>query len=419
MAATATTLGAALRLRGRSTINHGAAHRPRSSAQSRRAVSGLALLASIGAQVSACGEPERRAPSDSARGAAAVGRVPASSAVAPVEPGSLGSGVIYTANEGGRSISRIDLASGRVATFPIGLSPHNVQISRDGRQLFAIGTVSGGMPDMGMPDSVSSAGGKAKDDARAGPGQLLILDAAATDTAAATRVTVGREPAHVILDAAGARAYTTSGAANAVLVVDVTRRRVIDTISTAASPHGLRMRPGGRELYVAATAGNAVSVLDVARQREVARIPAGRGPVQVGFLPDGAHLYVSLRDDNAVAVIDTKRRRVVARISVGRSPIQLFATPDGHSVYVANQGTEAQPDSTVSVIDTRRNAVVATLITGRGAHGVVVSDDGRRVFVANTFAGTVSVIDVAAQRVIGTVRVGAGPGGITYRAPSP
>ena len=419
MAATATILGAARLILGRSMINHGAAHRPKSSAQGRRAVGELALLASMGALVSACGEPERRAPTDSARGTAAEGRVSASSAVAPVESGSLGSGVIYTGNEDGRSISRIDLASGRVVTFPIGLSPHNVQISRSGRQLFAIGTVSRGMPGMGMSDGVAPAGDNAKVDASAGLGELLILDAAATDTVATTRVAVGQEPAHVILDAAGARAYTTSGAANAVLVVDVGRRRVIDTISTAASPHGLRMRPDGREIYVAATAGNAVSVLDVERQRNVARIPVGRGPVQVGFLPDGSHAYVTLRDDNAVAVIDTERRRVVARISVGRSPIQLFATPDGHFVYVANQGTETEPDSTVSVIDTRRNVVVATLITGRGAHGVVVSDDGLRVFIANTFASTVSVIDVAAQLVIGTVRVGAGPGGITYRAPLP
>ncbi len=336
-----------------------------------------------------------------------------------MEAGSLGTGVVYTANEGGRSVSRIDLATGRVATFPIGLSPHNVQVSPDGRRIFVVGSLSGEMAGMAMSASGAPPGSTAEDEAPAGPGQLLILDAAATDTVAATRVTVGREPAHVILDATGARAYTTSGAANAVLVVDVARRRVVRTIPTAASPHGLRMRPDGREIYVAGTAGGAVSVLNVTRYREAARIPVGRGPVQVGFLPDGARVYVTLRDDNAVAAIDTRTRRVIGTIPVGRGPIQLFATPDGRFVYVANQGTEDRPDSTVSVIDTQRNAVVKTLITGRGAHGVVVSDDGRRVFIANTFAGTVTVIDVAAQRVIGSVRVGAGPGGITYRAPTP
>ena len=373
----------------------------------------VAFAAAVGALPGGCADPDRRAPSDPARGAAAAGTAPAAA------PGPLGAGVVYTANEGGQSVSRIDLATGRVATFEIGLRPHNAQISPDGRHLFAIGSLSGGMPGMAMSDSGTDPGRAAEDHAPAGPGQLLILDATATDTVGGTRVAVGREPAHVVLATAGAQAYTTSGAESAVLVVDVARRRVVDTIPTAASPHGLRVSPDGREVYVAGTAGDAVPVLDVARRRESARIPVGRGPVQVGFLPDGTRAYVTLRDDNAVAAIDTRTRRVTATIPVGRSPIQLFATPDGRFVYVANQGTEARPDSTVSVIDTQRNTVVATITTGRGAHGVVVSDDGRRVFVANTFAGTVSVIDVATQRVVGTVRVGAGPGGITYRAPTP
>ena len=418
MAATATTFHVGPWRPDREGSRSGEALPPTASKPHRSAMGRLALLAAIGALAGACAEPARRAAADSARESATAAPRQSTSGRAPVEAASLGTGTVYTANEGGRSISRIDLATGRVATFPIGLSPHNVQISPDGRRLFAIGQLAAAMPDMAMTGPVAPPAGKDRDDHAAAPGQLLVLDADATDTVAGTRVTVGREPAHVILDAAGARAYTTSAAANAVLVVDVAQRRVVGTIATAASPHGLRMRTDGREIYVAATKGNAVSVLDVARQREVTRIPVGRAPVQVGFLPSGARGYVTLRDDNAVAAIDTRTRRVISTIPVGRGPIQLFATPDGLFVYVANQGTEAQPDSTVSIIDTRRNAVVKTLIVGRGAHGVVVSDDGRRAFIANTFAGTVSVIDVALQRVIGTVRVGEGPGGITYRAPT-
>lgn len=371
------------------------------------------LISSIVALIAACAEPAQRAAPDSTE--LRIG--PERSTLEPLEaPESLGTGVVYTANEGGGSISQIDLATGQVATFSIGITPHNLQMSPDGQRLFVVGSLSGQMGEMAMSDGNPPARAAAKDKATAEAGQLLIIDAAATDTGVMTRIAVGREPAHVIVDNRGTGAYVTSGAENTVSVVDVGLRRVSDTIPTASSPHGLRMRPDGREIYVAATAGNVVSVLDVAGRRELGRIPVGRGPVQVGFLPDGSRAYVTLRDDNAVAAIDTRTRRVVATIPVGRSPIQLFATPDGRFVYVANQGTEARPDSTVSVIDTQRNAVVKTLITGRGAHGVVVSDDGRRVFIANTFAGTMSVIDAAAQRVIGTVRVGAGPGGITYRA---
>ena len=337
-----------------------------------------------------------------------------STSVVAAAPLATRSGFVYTANEGEDSISRIDLATGRVMTLPVPVTPHNVQISRDGRRLFAVGSMAG---QMKMAAPTAAPGSDAHAAARKSGG-LLIFDATATNAASAALVVVGRAPAHVIVDARGERAYVSNAEDNTVSVVDAVRGLVVGNISTAASPHGLRMSPDGREIYVAATKGNAVSVIDVATSKAVATIPVGKAPVQVGFTPDGTRVYVSLRDDNAVAVVDTRTRRLITTIPVGRSPIQVFATPDGNFMYVANQGTEREPDNTVSVIDTRRNVVVKTLTTDRGAHGVVVSDDGSRVFVANTFAGTVSTIDAATQRVIGAVRVGNGPGGITYRPAS-
>ena len=329
-------------------------------------------------------------------------------------PSAGGSGFVYSANEGEDSISRIDMATGRVVTLPLPVTPHNVQISRDGLQLFAVGSMAG---QMKMAASPAAPGGHAHAEAKK-PGGLLIFDATADNVASATLVAVGRAPAHVIVDARGERAYVSNSEDDTVSVVDAARGSVVGSIPTAASPHGLRMGPDGREIYVAATKGNAVSVIDVATSKVIANIPVGKAPVQVGFTPDGTRVYVSLRDDNAVAVVDTKTRRLITSIPVGRGPIQVFATPDGNFMYVANQGSGQDPDNTVSVIDTRRNVVVKTLTTDRGAHGVVVSDDGSRVFVTNTFAGTVSTIDATTQRVMGSMRVGSDPGGITYRPES-
>lgn len=198
----------------------------------------------------------------------------------------------------------------RIMSVPV--TPHTVQISRDGRRLFAVGSIAGQIK--------------------------MAAEGAAPDGGAR-----------------GDRAYVSNAEDDAVAVVDVARGRVVSSIATAASPYGLRMSPDSREIYVAATKGNAVSVIDVATSREVARIQVGKAPVQVGFTPDGTRVYVSLRDDNAVAVVDTRTRRLMSTIPVWRSPIQVFATPDGNFMYVANQGTEREPDNTVSVIDTRLN----------------------------------------------------------------
>ena len=309
-------------------------------------------------------------------------------------------GVVFTADERGNSISAINLQTGKVETTRIPISPHNLQTSKDGRSLFAVGAPAGGGGDMttGM----------------AGPGRLLGFDAAAVSRGSVFDIPVGKAPAHVIVDPQGARAFVTNGGDNTISVIDLSRRQVVKSIAVGKSPHGLRMSPDGETIYVANTGDNSVSLVNVRELDEVARIPVGKAPVQVAFTPDGRRCYISLRDENGVAVIDTASRRVIAKIPVGPSPIQVFALPNGREVYVANQGTQAAPGTTVSVIDTATQKVVAEIVTGAGAHGIVVSTSGDRVFVANTFADTVSEIDPVGHRAVRSIPVGSGPGGITF-----
>lgn len=305
------------------------------------------------------------------------------------------SGFIYTADERGNSISVVDLATNQVRKIPIGISPHNVQISQDGRLLLVVG-----VPAMGGEHGDMN-------------GKLLIFDTEKMNSADASEIEIGKHPAHVVIDPQDKFIYATNSENDTISVVDAAQRKVVRTISTGKFPHGFRMSPDGQEIYVANVNDGTVSVIGAAEQKEATRIPVGKAPVQVGFTPDGKRAYVSLRDENAVAVIDTTTRQKIASVAVGNQPIQLFATPDGRFVYVANQGTESQPDNTVSVIDTASNKVIAAITTGKGAHGVVAN--GNRVFVTNTFDDTVSVIDIAAQKVVGTISVGDAPGGITFR----
>jgi YVTN family beta-propeller protein len=313
-------------------------------------------------------------------------------------------GLVYSADEHGNSISAIDLASGRVETVPIPISPHNVDLTPDGARLLAVGDPAEGEGGHGEAEH----GGEAV-------GQLLVLDPERLASGPVAAIAVGEHPAHVVADKEG-RAFVTLAGANAVAVVDLDQGEVVRTVGTGRYPHGQRISPDGRELYVANVEDGSVSVIDTGTLAEVARIPVGRAPVQVGFTPDGSRVYVSLRDENRVAVIDTASRSVLARIEVGRGPIQVHATPDGRFVYVANQGSEAEPADTVSVIDVAAGSVVDTIPTGAGAHGVAVSRDGRFVFVTNIVDSTVSVIDAENRAVVGDFAVGKGPNGITFRA---
>ena len=310
-------------------------------------------------------------------------------------------GTVWSADEGGSSISAIGLGTGTVTTTPIPVAPHNVDLTPDGRFLLAVGTPASG-------DHGSEGHGHDGDAA----GLLVMLDPQDLSKPAVT-VEVGAHPTHVVADTQG-RAYVPLSGADEVAVVDLANASVVERIETGAYPHGLRLSPDGTELYVANVEDGSVSVIDTANLTEAARIPVGTAPVQVGFTPDGSRIYVSLRDENRVAVIDTATREVTGRIEVGPNPIQMIATPDGRQIYVANQGTEAAPNDTVSVIDTATGKVAKTLKTAPGAHGVSVSADGAFVFVTNIADDSVSVIDVARQEVVGSVPVGDRPNGIVY-----
>jgi YVTN family beta-propeller protein len=254
------------------------------------------------------------------------------------------SGFVYTADEYGSSVSRINLASGKVDVFPIAIAPHNIQFVPGKDRILAVGMSvqedSGHGHEAEDSDGGDSHGGGAHGDSDAGRA-LIVLDAGSLASGPAVTIGVGSHPAHVIADPAGERAFVTNSGGDTVSVIGLANGEMVAEVGTGDYPHGLRMSPDGTTVYVANVEDGTVSVIDAASLEETDRIEVGKAPVQVGFTPDGKQVYVSLRDENKIAVIDTATRQVTARIDVGRSPIQMHATPDGRFVYVANQGTEA------------------------------------------------------------------------------
>lgn len=288
---------------------------------------------------------------------------------------------IYTANEGGSSVSVIEWPGrGESKIVPLPEMPHNVDIA--GKNKFVMAT--------GME------------------GVLLLLD---SKGGLLKTIEVGKHPAHVIADKEGKTAYVTLSGEDVVAVVGLETGKVEKKIPVGKYPHGLRMSPDGTEIYVANMKDNTVSVLSVPEQKETARIAVGKKPVQVAVMPDGKTVYVSLNDENAVAAIDAASRTVLKKIAVGANPVQLMVA--GNKLFVANQGSRDKPGETVTVIDILKNETLSTISVGEGPHGVAVSSDAKTVFVTNVYEDTVSVIDAEKMTVTKTIPVGKEPNGIT------
>ena len=108
----------------------------------------LAVLILLASGFFACSSPDRTTPD----------KMPSDRNQAPRAPGFPASetGFVYTANERGNSISVIDLSTGQVKEIATRITPHNVQVSRDGRRLLAVGPVAamtGNQSQMKMTDA--------------------------------------------------------------------------------------------------------------------------------------------------------------------------------------------------------------------------------------------------------------------------
>ena len=322
-------------------------------------------------------------------------------------------GKVYVADEESSTVSVIDAESfKKIGSIAVGVGPHNVQVAPDGKTVWVTnngepGNAAAQMPSASMPRSMP----KGEHGSMAGAGAVWAIDTA-TDAVVA-KVSVGKDPAHVVVTPDGRFAYVANGGDNSVSVVDVSALRVVATIPVGAGPHGMRLSPDGKEAWVANLKAGTVSVIETGSRKLVARIKVGQGPAQVGFTPDGRLGFVSLSKEGRVAVIDPASRKLIRKVAVGTVPIQLYATPDSRLLLVANQGTREKPGKTVNIIDLGSFKSVATIETGPGAHGVVIDREGRRAFVTNTYANTVSVLDIALRSVIGTVQVGRGPNGVS------
>jgi YVTN family beta-propeller protein len=303
---------------------------------------------------------------------------------------------IYTADEGQGTVSVFDLARGPLATVPIGIAPHNVDITPDGRFLLVVGVAS-------------HAGGQHRE------GALVLIDVSGQQPAIVAEIPVGQHPAHVVPSRDGTRAFVTDAGTNAVIAVDLTARKVIGTATVGRYPHGLRLSPDGRTLAIANMKDASVSIVDTEKLVEQRRIAVGRTPVQVGFTPDGAKLLVSLNGENRLAIVDVASGKVVRKIEVGRGPVQVFATADGKQALVANQGSSKRPDNRVCLVSIEGKEPVRHIVTGAGAHGVALSRDGARAFITNSLANTLTVIDVASAATVQSWPTGKAPNGVIAR----
>lgn len=184
---------------------------------------------------------------------------------------------VYVANNLGHSVSKIDLASGRVlATTKIGDHPYTCIASSDGKSIYV------------------SVWGEAG---------VAVLDSASMNITA--RYATDDHPNAMVLSRDGRRLFVANANANTISSIDLSAGRAVERVSVALYPNS----------------------------------PAGSTTNALALSPDGTRLYAANADNNDVAVIDISKAgesRVLGFIPVGWYPTALATSADGRTLYVAN-----------------------------------------------------------------------------------
>jgi YVTN family beta-propeller protein len=302
--------------------------------------------------------------------------------------------LVFTADEGGGTLTVIDPAKGTSRQIRLPIVPHDVHLGADGRMLLAVGLAR-------VPP----------EDGRAARGQLLLFDLACAPKLVGS-VEVGTDPAHVVTSEDGRTAYVTDSEQHELVAVDLARHAVRYRSHVGRGPYGLRLSPDHRVIAIANAGDGSVSLVSVATGQESRRIQVGRRPMQVAFTPDGHRLLVSLNAENVLAIVDVATARVVAKVAVGRAPQQVAVARDDATAVVANRGWTGRPDDRVSLVDLHEPSV-RHVRSGAGAHGVAI--DGRTAYVTNMYADTLSLLDLDKGDVTLTLATGRGPSGVAVR----
>ena len=192
-------------------------------------------------------------------------------------------------------------------------------------------------------------------------------DAATQTPVLAKRVSTGKTPSHLFIDAQSKTLYSTMQDSDALVAIDIATQTIKSRVPTGAMPADLYGSPDGKKLFIGLTGSDAVEVFDItgAEPRSVGMIKTAAGAHAFRAAGDNRHLYVSNRVANTISKIDMVTDQVVANYPAPGGPDCMDVSADGRYIFVASRWARK-----LSVIDTVEKKVVQQVNVGKSPHGV-------------------------------------------------
>ena len=203
-----------------------------------------------------------------------------------------------------------------------------------------------------------------------------------------------------------------------VVVVDLAAREIDGFIDVGAylAPHGLMFGADGL-LWVTAELNNAILGIDVVRRKVVAAIDTGGAAHWLTVSPDGRRAYVSHKQTPCLAIVDLLNRRVAGQVDIPNRCEGVALSRDGERLYVASHAA-----AELNVIDTRSERLIRSIrIEGGGEdrtqlRRVRISPDERWLLFSSHLDGKVAIFSLPDLEQNALIQVGKAPMGFGFPA---
>ena len=276
----------------------------------------------------------------------------------------------------------------RVGGVPIGETPHEVVLSRDGRFAY-----------------VSDNGVLWMDYDGPGGNTVSIIDVHAQTRVGVLPMGKFHRPHGISLDPGSSRALVTSENPDRIVLVDLDARAVIkDFDNGGTDPHMVTFDRDGIWGYVSNTASATVGAVHTVTG-ELQLIEVGKGPQGSLLSRDGKQLWVTCRDEGRIDIIDTASKQRIGSIDTGDGVNRIVATP-GEELLVYS----LQTGHAVGIADIASGKEVARIPLGGAPLSISLSKDGMYAFAGVQDEDQIWIVSVPEREVVQVIDTPPGMG---------
>jgi len=267
---------------------------------------------------------------------------------------------LIVAHKHADSVGYYDTGTGkRILTIPVGVRPHELALSRDGKLLY-----------------VTNYGVNTYTQTEQGGNTISIIDVAAGRVVGEIALGKYHRP-HGIERGRSGRLYVTTDFPPAVLVIDPARKSVARAYDVGSKlPHMLALREDEGKVWTADAGAGTVTAITLG-SGAVKHITVGGVPMGIVLSPDGKRVYACTRTGNQIAVIDAASDEVLSNIALTGQPARLHFTPDRRYLLVS-----LIESGELAVVDPAAGREVRRIRAGAALEGIGIDPGARFGYVS-------------------------------------